>query len=155
VSAGAPTVLLVEDDDGHAALVRRNLGRAGIGGEPIRLHDGQQLLDYLYRRLTWVDRPPHAALVVLLDLNMPRLNGFDVLETLKTDRLFGHIPVVVLTTTDNPVEIDRCYTLGAAACLVKPVDYGAFGDMVRQLAGFLLVICGPDEVPAASLRDDL
>lgn len=144
----APTVLLVEDDDGHAALVRRNLGRAGLPDDPIRLHDGQQLLDYLHRRIVWSGRHPHGALVILLDLNMPRMSGFDALQAVKADGALGHIPVFVLTTTDNPLEIDRCYTLGAAACLVKPVDYGAFGDLVRRLAEFLLVACVPGEHPA-------
>ena len=138
-------VLLVEDDDGHATLVRRNLKRAGIATDPVHLHDGQEVLDYVYRRAPWTNRSPHHALAMILDLNMPRLGGFEVLRRLKGDQQVSRIPVFVLTTTDNPSEIERCYTLGAAACLVKPVDYGAFGEMVHRLAAFLITARMPSE----------
>ena len=145
-----PTVLMAEDDDGHATLVRRNLRRAGFAADPVHLRDGQELLDYVSHRGPWSGRAPHEALAVLLDLNMPRLGGTEVLARLKQDGELARIPVFVLTTSDNPFEIDRCYSLGAAACLVKPVDYGAFGDMVQRLAGFLLAVRLPGEPPALS-----
>ena len=141
-------VVMAEDDDGHATLVRRNLKRAGVERDPVHLKDGQEVLDYVYRRGSWANRPSHEALALLLDLNMPRLGGFDVLRQLRADAAVTPIPVFVFTTTDNPHEIHRCYTLGAAACLVKPVDYGRFGDMVQRLAGFLLTVRLPGE-PAA------
>ena len=140
-------LVLVEDDEGHAALVRRNLRRAGIDDEPIHLRDGQDALDYLYRRAPWMERGVLPAVAIILDLNMPRLNGTEVLRRLKGDRELGRIPVFVLTTTDDPLEIDRCYALGASACLVKPVDFGAFGDMVQRLAGLLMVAELPGETP--------
>jgi CheY-like chemotaxis protein len=140
------TVLVAEDDEGHATLVHRNLGRAGLDAQPVRVRDGQELLDYLYRRGTWQRRPHHDAVAVLLDLNMPRLGGLEVLERMKGDPHLAHIPVFVLTTTDNPAELDRCYNRGASVCVVKPVDYGAFGDMVRRLAGVLAVAKLPGEV---------
>jgi CheY-like chemotaxis protein len=139
------TVLIAEDDDGHATLVRRNLRRAGVPGDPVHVKDGQELLDYMYRRGQWSDRDVHQALMILLDLNMPRIGGLDVLKTLKRDAQLAHIPVIVLTTTDNPVELERCYTGGASACLVKPVDYGSFGQMVYRLAEFLLTARLPPE----------
>ena len=138
-------MVLVEDDEGHATLVRRNLKRAGLQGEPVHLRDGQELLDYVYRREPWAERSAHEAIAMILDLNMPRLGGMEVLRRLKSDETYARIPVFVLTTTDNPFEIERCYTLGAAACLVKPVDYGAFGDMVRRLAEFLMAARMPGE----------
>ena len=141
-------VVLVEDDEGHATLVRRNLKRAGLVGDPVHLRDGQELLDYVYRREPWSNRSAHRSLAMILDLNMPRLGGIEVLRRLKGDADFARIPVFVLTTTDNPVEIDRCYTLGAAACLVKPVDYGAFGEMVHRLAEFLITARMPGEPPS-------
>jgi CheY-like chemotaxis protein len=139
------TVLIVDDDDGHATLVRRNLRRAALPVDPVHVRDGQELLDYMYRRGAWAGREVHLALTILLDLNMPRLGGLDVLDVLKRDGALAHIPVFVLTTTDNPFELDRCYTRGAAACLVKPIDYGAFGDMVQRLAGFLVAARMPGE----------
>jgi CheY-like chemotaxis protein len=141
-------VLLVEDDDGHATLVSRNLRRAGLEGEPIHLRDGQDALDYLHRRASWSNRRPLGAVAIILDLNMPRLGGMEVLRLLKDDRSLGRIPVFVLTTTDNPGEIDSCYALGASACIVKPVDYGAFADMVHRLAAFLMTARLPEEDPS-------
>jgi CheY-like chemotaxis protein len=148
--AEAVTVLLAEDDDGHATLVRRNLKRAGLRAESVHVRDGQELLDYLYRRGPWREREPHEALLILLDLNMPRLGGLDVLKVLKDDARLAHIPIFVLTTTDNPHELDRCYTRGASACLVKPVDYGSFGIMIQRLAEFLLTARLPPEMPVPS-----
>lgn len=141
------TILLAEDDEGHATLVRRNLRRTSLLGEAVHVRDGQEALDYMYRRGAWSARPVHDALLILLDLNMPRLGGLDVLDVLKRDTQLAHIPIFVLTTTDNPVELDRCYSRGAAACLVKPVDFGSFSDMVRRLADFLLTARLPSELP--------
>jgi CheY-like chemotaxis protein len=143
------TILLAEDDEGHATLVRRNLQRSGLPAQAVHVHDGQELLDYLLRRNGGRDREPHDAVLILLDLNMPRLGGMDVLDRLKADDRLSHIPVFVLTTTDNPAELDRCYARGAAACLVKPVDYGAFNDMIRRFADFLGAARLPPESPPA------
>jgi CheY-like chemotaxis protein len=139
------SVLMAEDDEGHAALVRRYFRRAGLEKDPVHLRDGQELLDYVYCRAPFSERPRHDALALILDLNMPRLGGAEVLVRLKSDAAVAHIPVFVLTTTDNPVEIERCYELGAAACLVKPLDYGAFSDVLQRLAAFLLATRMPGE----------
>ena len=141
------SVLMAEDDDGHATLVRRSLKRAGLTTDPVHLRDGQEVLDYMFQRGQWADRPAHDSVVMILDLNMPRLGGTAVLERLKEDDELSRIPVFVLTTTDNPLELDRCYSLGAAACLVKPVDYGAFDEMIRRLAQFLMAARLPGEEP--------
>jgi CheY-like chemotaxis protein len=146
------SVVMAEDDEGHATLVRRNLRRAGLGRDPVHLHDGQEVLDYIYRRGEWRHRGRHDALALIVDLNMPRLGGLEVLRRLKHDDTLARIPVFVLTTTDNPAELDRCYTLGAAACLVKPTDYGAFSQMVHRLAEFLLTARMPGEPEAAPAR---
>jgi CheY-like chemotaxis protein len=147
-----PCVLIAEDDEGHARLILRSLTRAGLHTGTVRLKDGQELLDYVYRRARWVDREPHDALAIIADLNMPRLGGFEVLQRLKGDSTLSRIPILVLTTTDNPVEIDRCYSLGAAAYLVKPVDYGMFADTVRRLAEFLEAIRLPGETKVVEKR---
>lgn len=143
--AGALNILIAEDDEGHATLVRRNLRRAGLESEPVHVRDGQEVLDYLYRRASWRDREVHDALVLLLDLNMPRLGGIEVLRQLKSDAGLTQIPVFVLTTTDDPLEVGRCYALGASACIVKPVDYGEFSTTVQTLAHFLMTAAIPGE----------
>ena len=146
MSGAGISVLLAEDDEGHATLVRRNLRRAGLESELVHLRDGQELLDYLHQRAPWGGRAAHESVVMILDLNMPRLGGFEVLERLKQDADAARIPVFVLTTTDNALEIDRCYDLGAAVCLVKPVDYGAFSEMVRRVAELLMTARLPGEL---------
>jgi CheY-like chemotaxis protein len=142
------SVLIADDDEGHATLVRRNMKRAGLAADLVHLQDGQEVLDYLYRRGTWQHRAAHGAVALVLDLNMPRLSGLAVLRRLKNDQDLTRIPVFVLTTTDNPVEIDQCYALGASACIVKPVDFGAFGDMIQRFAAFLMMATMPGEPPA-------
>jgi CheY-like chemotaxis protein len=141
------TVVIAEDDEGHATLVERNLRRAAIPANAVRVRDGQELLDYMYRRGPWQNRARHAAILILLDLNMPRIGGLEVLERLKRDVQFAHIPIFVLTTSDNPIELDRCYARGASACLVKPVEFGLFGEMVHRLAEFLVMARLPPETP--------
>jgi CheY-like chemotaxis protein len=141
------SVLIADDDEGHATLVQRHMRRAGLNAELVHLRDGQEVLDYIYRRAPWTNRGAHTALALVLDLNMPRLSGFEVLQRLKDDSTLQRIPVFVLTTSDNPAEIDRCYLHGAAACLVKPIDYGAFGEMVHRFAGFLMTAQMPGETP--------
>ena len=141
------SIVLAEDDEGHATLVRRNLRRAGLDTEPVHVRDGQEALDYIYRRAQWSQRSAHEALVLLLDLNMPRLGGFEVLRRLKSDTTLSRIPIFVLTTTDDPVELDRCYALGAAVCIVKPVDYAMFSDTIQRLGHFLMTARIPGEMP--------
>ena len=140
-------LLMVEDDDGHATLLQRHLRRAGLTTDPVRLRDGQELLDYLEFRAPFSDRRPLESVAMILDLNMPRLGGAEVLAHLQRDEDLSRIPVFVLTTTDNPTELDRCYALGASACLVKPVDYGAFGEMIQRLGAVLMSAWLPGEAP--------
>lgn len=139
------SVLIADDDEGHATLARRNLARAGLTSDIIHLRDGQEVLDYLQRHGQWLGRREHHGLALVLDLNMPRLGGIAVLERVKGDARWSHIPVFVLTTSDNPAELNRCYRLGASACLVKPVDFGAFGEMMQRFAAFLMIAALPGE----------
>jgi CheY-like chemotaxis protein len=147
------SVLIAEDDEGHATLVRRHLRRSDAEITAVHLRDGQELLDYVYMREPWTTRRPHEALVIVVDLNMPRLGGLEVLRRLKADRAVSSIPVFVLTTTDNDVEIDRCYSLGAAVCLVKPVDYGAFASTIQRLGDLLITAYLPAEAHQGRIAD--
>ena len=147
------TIVIAEDDEGHATLVRRNLQRAGLPSQPIHLRDGQEALDYMHRRGQWLDRPAHDGVAMVVDLNMPRLGGLEVLRQMKADHTLTRIPVFVLTTTDNPVELERCYALGASACIVKPVDALEFSQAIQRLAQFLMTATLPAE-PGSRIRDD-
>lgn len=133
------TILLVEDDPGHARLIERNLRRAHMTNEIITLRDGQAAVDYLFGE----ERRPLLPLLMLLDLNLPGLSGFQVLERLKAERRTKHIPVICLTTTDNPQDIERCYALGCNMYITKPVAYAQFSEAIRQLGLFLAVVKVP------------
>jgi CheY-like chemotaxis protein len=137
------TILLVEDDPGHARLIERNLRRAHITNEIITLSDGQQAVDYLFKEHTYAGATHTLPLLLLLDLNLPQLDGYQVLSRLKADERTRHIPVVILTTTDEPYEIERCYALGCNVYITKPVEYEQFAEAIRQLGLFLSVVKSP------------
>ena len=133
-------ILLVEDDPGHARLIEKNLRRSSVTCEIVKLTDGQQTLDYLASG----KGAASPGTVVLLDLNMPGLSGYQVLERLKAQERTRAIPVVILTTTDDSAEIKRCYDLGCNAYVTKPVDYEQFSEMIRRLGLFLTIVRAPE-----------
>jgi CheY-like chemotaxis protein len=139
------TILLVEDDPGHARLIERNLRRAHITNEIVTLGDGQQALDYLFKEGTYAGATHTLSLLLLLDLNLPRLDGYQVLTRLKADARTRHIPVIMLTTVDDPYEIERCYALGCSVYITKPVEYEQFAEAIRQLGLFLSIVTLPQE----------
>jgi CheY-like chemotaxis protein len=138
------TILLVEDDPGHARLIEKNLRRANIKNEIAFAVDGQQALDYLFCEGGRASKERPSPLLVLLDLNLPVFDGYQVLERMKTDERTKRIPVVILTTTDDPREVARCYELGCNVYITKPVDYEQFSEAIRKLGLFLLVVMIPN-----------
>lgn len=138
------TILLVEDDDGHAVLIERNLRREGIANSIVRLDDGQKAVDFLFKQREYSGSDHVAPLIILLDLNLPVLSGYQVLKAIKNDDRTKGIPVVILTTTDNPEEISRCYALGCNVYIAKPVEYEHFSDAIRKLGLFLSVVRVPE-----------
>lgn len=138
------TILLVEDDAGHAGLIKRNLKRAKITNDVVWLEDGQSAVDYLMNEGDYADAAHPSPLLVLLDLNLPSLNGFQVLERMKSSEVTRHIPVIILTTTEDSVEVHKCYELGANVYITKPVDYDDFSEAIRRLGLFLAVVTIPD-----------
>jgi CheY-like chemotaxis protein len=145
----ALTILLAEDDDGHAVLVERHLRRSGVTATITRTHDGQDALDFVHGVGAHAGRQTGGPLLVLLDIHMPRLDGIEVLRRLKASSATASIPVVMLTTTDNPQEIARCYTLGCNVYVTKPVSYEALSEALHRLALFLGIIRVADEPTAA------
>ena len=140
-------VLLAEDDDGHASLIQRNLKRAGVVNEIVRVRDGQEALDYVRCRGAFAGRPCGVPLLLLLDINMPRVDGVGALRALKADPATARLPVIMLTTTDDPREVDRCYRLGCSVYVTKPVQYEAFVDALTRLGMFLEIIKVPSREP--------
>ena len=138
------TIVLAEDDEGHAELIRMNLARAQILNQIVHLPDGQAALEYIRREGPYAGRP-QGSLILLLDINMPRLDGIETLRQLKADPKTAKIPVIMLTTTDNPREIERCYELGCNVYITKPVEYNRFCDALRELGLFLQFVRVPNE----------
>lgn len=132
-----PTLLLVEDDPGHARLIERNLRRARLPYAIVLLRDGQAALDYLLPAQEERSTTPPPPYLVLLDLNLPGCRGVDVLARLKSDARTRHIPVIILTTTQDRDEIEACYALGCNAYLTKPVAYEQFVEVIQKLGWWL------------------
>ena len=138
------SILIVEDDAGHARLIEKNLKRAKISNLITRVENGQEALAFLLAEgaFAGIERP--SPLLVLLDLNMPVLDGYQVLERMKADPDTKKIPVVVLTTTDDAREVARCYQLGCSVYITKPVDYESFCEAIQQLGFFMSIVTVPN-----------
>lgn len=134
------TIVMVEDDEGHARLIEKNIRRAGVYNEIVHFADGTSAMAHLSLAATRHGGP----LLVLLDLNLPDMSGTDILAHLKADAQLKRTPVVVLTTTDDQREIQRCYDLGCNVYITKPVAYESFSQAIRQLGLFLSVIQVPE-----------
>jgi CheY-like chemotaxis protein len=131
-------ILLGEDDDGHADLIIEQLRAAGIPNEIRRFRDGDEVWQYLAAPESRCDIDQHVLL--LLDIRMPRMDGTEVLRRIKADEQLQSLPVIMLTTTDDPQEIERCYALGCNAYVTKPIEFAAFSEALRRLGLFLMVV---------------
>ena len=110
----------------------------------ITASDGQQAIDYLFSEGQHAGSKHASPLLVLLDLNMPILDGYQVLKRMKADKRTKRIPVIILTTTDDAREVSRCYDLGCSVYVTKPVDYEQFTQAIRNLGLFLSIVTVPD-----------
>jgi CheY-like chemotaxis protein len=133
-------ILLVEDDPAHAEIVRRNFEKSRIANRLIHVSDGQAALDYLYGREAFSDPllSPRPGLV-LLDLRLPKIDGLEVLKTIKDDAVLNQIPVVILTTSAAESDVARAYDSHANSYLVKPVDFTQFVELMEVLGYYWLV----------------
>ena len=136
------TILIVDDDEGHAILIRENLESAGLRNPIEHLRDGQAILDFL-TRVRREDRPRDETFLILLDIRMPKVDGIEVLRRLKADPDLAKIPVIMLTTTDDLREVERCYELGCSVYIQKPVDYERFAEAIRRLGLFVMMVLVP------------
>jgi CheY-like chemotaxis protein len=136
-------ILIAEDDDGHATLIEKNLRRAGLLNEIIRFKDGQETLDFLFEKGKEKKRKHDMSYLLLLDIRMPKVDGVEVLRKIKADKELKKLPVIMITTTDDPREVELCFELGCSNYIAKPIEYDRFMESIRQLGLFLLVV----EVP--------
>lgn len=134
------TIVMIEDDEGHARLIEKNVRRAGVNNEIVPFTLGAKALDFILGEsrdgLVSKDR----YLLILLDLNLPDMSGINILEQIKSNEYTRRLPVVVLTTTDDETEIQKCYDLGANVYITKPVDYEGFATAIKNLGLFFSVI---------------
>jgi CheY-like chemotaxis protein len=143
-SAPTPTILIVDDDEGHAILIRENLEAAGVPNRIEHFRDGQVVLDFFA-----AGRPhPEETYIVLLDIRMPKVDGIEVLRRVKADPELRMFPVIMLTTTDDVREVQRCHQIGCSGYIQKPVDYNKFAEAIRRIGLFVPLLL----VPQAGLR---
>jgi CheY-like chemotaxis protein len=128
----AVEILLVEDSDADAELVVRALRKGNVVNNIVRLRDGVEALDFVFREGSFKERRGAQPRLILLDLKMPRLGGIDVLRRLKGDEKQRVIPVVVLTSSAEERDVVESYQLGVNSYLVKPVEFAPFTDVIRQ-----------------------
>ena len=140
------TIIMIEDDEGHARLIERNIRRSGVNNEIVPFTNGTEAVHYLFGKDGSAVERKGQALLILLDLNLPDMTGIDILKRVKENKHLKSTPVVVLTTTDDSQEIKRCYELGCNVYITKPVNYESFANAIRQLGLFFSVI----QVPPAS-----
>ncbi|MEF3366422.1 response regulator [Methylocystis sp. 9N] len=137
---GKPVIIvMVEDDEGHARLIEKNIRRAGIQNMIVPFANGEAALDYLLGADRTGSANTGRQLLILLDLNLPDMSGIEILTLIKKNFHTARAPVIVLTTTDDQREIQRCYDLGANVYVTKPVDYESFSHAIKQL-GLVLSI---------------
>jgi CheY-like chemotaxis protein len=141
---GEVVILIAEDDDGHARLIEKNLARAGLRNHLERFANGQAVLDFLFRRGAGHERALDTPYLLLLDIRMPQVDGIEVLRQVKQDPELRKVPVIMLTTTDDPREVERCHAIGCASYIVKPVDYDKFADAIKSLGLYISLVKVPE-----------
>jgi CheY-like chemotaxis protein len=139
-------IMVTEDDEGHALLITRNLRRAGIKNEILHFKHGQEVLDFLLQKGDVPRRMKNVPYLLLLDINMPNVDGIEVLRQIKQNEKLRKIPTIMVTTTDDPKEIEKCYELGCSVYITKPVSYEKFIDAIKRLGLFIMIV----EVPKIS-----
>ncbi|MBI4523296.1 MAG: response regulator [Deltaproteobacteria bacterium] len=142
-------ILLAEDSDKDVELTLASLAEKNLANEVDVVHDGEEALDYLYRRGKYQNRPECNPAVVLLDIKMPKVDGLEVLRQIKADSQLKTVPVVILTSSREERDLIESYRLGVNAYVIKPVDFHQFVDAVKELGVFWAIINRP---PPGSVR---
>jgi len=130
-------IAIAEDDDGHAELIKEGLKESGVCNPIERFRDGQEAWDFFTKEeVNLTD----FSYLLLLDINMPRMNGVELLKRMKENDNLKDIPIIMLTTTDDPREVKQCYKLGCSVYITKPVDFIKFAETLQRLGLFIQVV---------------
>ena len=143
MNARPVSIVMIEDDEGHARLIERNIRRAGVNNEIVSFRNGTDGLRHLLGEDGSGEDSAQRSMLILLDLNLPDMTGVDILAKVKSNPHTKRSPVIILTTTDDEREIKRCYDLGANVYITKPVNYEGFANAIQQLGLFLAVMQVP------------
>lgn len=133
-------ILIAEDDDGHAELIREGLEESGVRNKIIRFSNGEDVWEFLSGSGKQLIRDKNKNYLLLLDINMPKMDGVEVLKRIKADEKLKEILVVMLTTTDDPREVEACYRMGCNIYITKPVDFNKFAETLKRLSLFIQII---------------
>ncbi len=136
-------ILVVEDDEGHAILIQENIAAGGLKNPVRYFRDGQAILDFFFGAGPGPRASKGGTYLILLDIRMPKVDGIEVLRRLKADPELRKLPVIILTTTDDMREVERCHALGCNVYLQKPVDYEKFAEAIRRLGLFMALVLVP------------
>jgi CheY-like chemotaxis protein len=142
-------ILIADDDPGHTRLIEKNLARVGLHNQTQRFENGQQVLDFFFGKGEGPHRQSDTSYLLLLDIRMPKVDGIEVLRQIKQDKALRKLPVIMLTTTDDPREVGRCHELGCNNYIVKPVDYDKFAEAIKNLGLFISLVEVPEIEKAA------
>lgn len=137
-------ILMAEDDEGHAGLIRRNLERAGISNEIVHFKDGGAAIDFFKASKADIQNGAKKTFLLLLDIRMPKVDGIEVLKYIKADDDLKSMPVLMLTTTDDPKEVKRCHEFGCSHYITKPIEYNQFVEAIKSLGLFLKIVKVPE-----------
>ncbi len=142
-------ILIAEDDDGHALLIQKNLKRANISNEILHFKDGEEILNYVFNENGDIILDIKYSYLFLLDIRMPRLDGIEVLKKIKGNKILQKMPVIMITTTDDPREISLCHEYGCNNYITKPINYDKFSATIQHLGLFLQIT----EIPGFIITD--
>jgi CheY-like chemotaxis protein len=133
-------ILIVEDDDGHAELIKDGLENSGVCNKQIRFTNGLEAWEFLTETAKLEIIEKRTAYLVLLDINMPKMNGIELLKNIKSNDVLKETPIIMLTTTDDPREIDLCYKNGCNMYVTKPVQFDKFAETLKRMGLFIQIV---------------
>lgn len=133
-------ILIAEDDDGHAELIKEGLVTSGVCNKIIRFKDGEEVWNFFTGKNVNENMDDSKSYLLLLDINMPKMDGIDVLTNIKSNEELKNIPIIMLTTTDDPREVETCYKLGCNMYVTKPIQFEKFAETLQRMGLFIQII---------------